>query len=143
AEPRPTCRRGPLPRRAARRAPRRADDPGDAGGDRRAVRAVGDGAGPRWRAPRPHASRGVRYRGRRRFDSLNRLSGGVRDVAARFTRAVDAGAKVLRPIADQFYGNRSGTVQDPFGHTWTIATHIEDVAPEEMARRMAELPPPG
>jgi PhnB protein len=67
----------------------------------------------------------------------------VPDVDARFKRAVDAGAKVLRPVADQFYGDRSGTVEDPFGHTWTIATHVEDVVPEEMARRMAELPPPG
>jgi PhnB protein len=43
---------------------------------------------------------------------------------------------VMRPLADQFYGDRSGTLQDPFGHLWTIATHIEDVAPEEMKRRM-------
>lgn len=45
------------------------------------------------------------------------------------------GAVELRPLKDQFYGDRSGMVTDPFGHSWTIATHVEDVAPEEMARR--------
>ena len=49
--------------------------------------------------------------------------------------AVAAGAKVLRPIQDQFYGDRSGTFEDPFGHVWTIATHVEDVPPEEMQKR--------
>jgi PhnB protein len=67
----------------------------------------------------------------------------IPDVDARFKRAVDAGAKVLRPLENQFYGDRSGTVEDPFGHCWTIATHVEDVSPEEMERRMAEMPPPG
>lgn len=57
------------------------------------------------------------------------------DVDAKFTGAVAAGAKVLRPVMDQFYGDRSGTVTDPFGHQWTIATHIEDVSAEEMGRR--------
>lgn len=54
-------------------------------------------------------------------------------------RAIDAGAKVERPLADQFYGDRSATLTDPFGHIWTIATHIEDVSPEEIDRRMAEM----
>ena len=54
-----------------------------------------------------------------------------------FKRAVDAGAKVERPLQDQFYGDRSGTIIDPFGHKWTIATHIEDVPPEEIDKRMA------
>jgi PhnB protein len=67
----------------------------------------------------------------------------VPDVDAIFKRAVDAGAKVVRPVQDQFYGDRSGTVEDPFGHQWTLATHIEDVSPEEMARRMANMPAPG
>ena len=62
----------------------------------------------------------------------------VENVDAVFDRAVTAGAKVLRPVVDQFYGDRSGTVADPFGHKWTIATHKEDVSPEEMKRRMAE-----
>jgi PhnB protein len=66
----------------------------------------------------------------------------VPDVDARFKRAVDAGAKVLRPVENQFYGDRSGTVEDPFGHCWTIATHVEDVSPDEMEKRMAEMPPP-
>jgi PhnB protein len=59
----------------------------------------------------------------------------VEDVDSRFNQAVAAGAKVERPLQDQFYGDRSGTVVDPFGHKWTIATHKEDVAPEEMKRR--------
>jgi PhnB protein len=57
------------------------------------------------------------------------------DVDARFAAAVAAGAKVVKPLQDQFYGDRSGTVVDPFGHLWTLATHIEDVAPDEMERR--------
>ena len=52
-------------------------------------------------------------------------------------RATAAGAQVLRPVQDQFYGDRSGTVLDPFGHKWTIATHKEDVSPEEIERRFA------
>jgi PhnB protein len=61
----------------------------------------------------------------------------VEDVDAVFGRAVSSGAKVLRPIKDQFYGDRSGNLEDPFGHKWTIATHKEDVSPEEMQRRAA------
>jgi PhnB protein len=57
------------------------------------------------------------------------------DVDVRFATAVAAGAKVERPVVDQFYGDRSGTVVDPYGHKWTLATHIEDVAPEKMSRR--------
>ncbi len=57
------------------------------------------------------------------------------DVDARFATALAAGATVERPVKDQFYGDRSGTLVDPFGHKWTIATHIEDVAPDEMHRR--------
>lgn len=63
----------------------------------------------------------------------------VPDVDARFAAAVAHGATVEKPVANQFYGDRSGTVVDPFGHKWTIATHIEDVSPEEMERRMAAL----
>lgn len=58
-----------------------------------------------------------------------------------FARAVTAGAKVDRPIQDQFYGDRSGTIVDPFGHKWTISTHVEDVSPEEMDRRMKKMQP--
>ncbi len=61
------------------------------------------------------------------------------DVDARFAKALGAGATVEKPVQDQFYGDRSGTISDPFGHKWTIATHIEDVTPEEMGRRMGEL----
>lgn len=62
----------------------------------------------------------------------------VVDCDAVFNRAVTLGAKIERPLQDQFYGDRSGTVLDPFGHKWTIATHTEDLAPEEIARRGAE-----
>jgi PhnB protein len=62
----------------------------------------------------------------------------VEDADQIFDQAVTAGAKVMRPLEDQFYGDRSGTLEDPFGHVWTIATHIEDVSPEEMERRQAE-----
>lgn len=64
----------------------------------------------------------------------------VEDVDARFKRAVEAGATVKRPVKDQFYGDRSGTLEDPFGHIWTISTHVEDVSPEEMKRRLASMP---
>ena len=57
------------------------------------------------------------------------------DVDRVFERAVRAGARALRPVTDQFYGDRSGTLEDPFGHVWTVATHVEDVPPEEMKRR--------
>jgi PhnB protein len=63
----------------------------------------------------------------------------VEDVDAVIARAVELGATLKRPPQDQFYGDRDGHIVDPFGHGWTIATHVEDVAPEEMARRMAEL----
>jgi PhnB protein len=59
----------------------------------------------------------------------------VDDVDRRFAEAVAAGAPVQKPLQDQFYGDRSGTVADPFGHVWTIATHVEDVSPEELERR--------
>ena len=61
----------------------------------------------------------------------------VADVDGVFERSVKAGAKAQRPVADQFYGDRAGTLEDPFGHVWTIATHIEDVPPEELERRAA------
>jgi PhnB protein len=61
------------------------------------------------------------------------------DVDALFKQALAAGGKQERPVVDQFYGDRSGTVVDPFGHKWTLATHKEDVSPEEMNRRMAEM----
>ncbi len=62
----------------------------------------------------------------------------VEDVDSVFERAVGAGAKPLRPVEDQFYGDRSGQFEDPFGHRWSVATHVEDVPPDEMARRAAE-----
>jgi len=64
----------------------------------------------------------------------------VRDVDTVFARAVELGGKVVRAVQDQFYGDRSGTLTDPFGHQWTVSTHVEDVSPEEMQRRMASLP---
>jgi PhnB protein len=62
----------------------------------------------------------------------------VDDVDSTFERAVSGGAKVKQALKNQFYGDRSGTITDPFGHTWTIATHVEDVAPDELQRRMQE-----
>jgi PhnB protein len=61
----------------------------------------------------------------------------VEDVDRVFSQAVAGGAKVRRPVADQFYGDRTGGVEDPFGHLWYIATHTEDVSPEEMRKRAA------
>ncbi|MGH9670678.1 MAG: VOC family protein, partial [Terriglobales bacterium] len=63
------------------------------------------------------------------------------DVDAVVARAVAAGAKLTREVKDQFYGDRSGVIEDPFGHLWTIATHKEDVSPEEIDRRMAAMSP--
>lgn len=59
----------------------------------------------------------------------------VADVDAQFERAVAAGAKVRRPLADQFYGDRVGTLEDPFGHVWTMATRVEDLSHGEIMRR--------
>ena len=66
----------------------------------------------------------------------------VPDVDAAFERAIAAGATVKRPVADQFYGDRTGTLADPFGHVWSLGTHIEDVLPAEMNRRMQEMMKP-
>ncbi|HEY7561521.1 MAG TPA: VOC family protein [Gaiellaceae bacterium] len=62
----------------------------------------------------------------------------VEDVDAVVKRAVDAGATVTMAVADQFWGDRFGAITDPFGHSWSIATHVEDVPPDEMARRAEE-----
>ncbi len=62
----------------------------------------------------------------------------VEDVDAVFKHAISCGATELLPVQDQFYGDRSGGVRDPFGHIWYIATHIEDVSPEEIQRRAAQ-----
>ena len=63
----------------------------------------------------------------------------VDDVDTVFSQAVSLGAQTTRPVVDQFYGDRSGTLTDPFGHVWTIGTHVEDVSAEEMERRMAAM----
>lgn len=65
----------------------------------------------------------------------------VEDVDSVFPRAIAAGGKELKALQDQFYGDRSGTLEDPFGHVWTVSTHKEDVPPEEMERRMSEMAP--
>lgn len=62
----------------------------------------------------------------------------VEDVDATFDKAVRAGARALQKPADQFYGDRSGQFEDPFGHRWNVASHAEDVPPDEMQRRMEE-----
>jgi PhnB protein len=59
----------------------------------------------------------------------------VEDVDTFVQRAVDAGAKIETEVQDQFWGDRFGTISDPFGHVWSVATHVEDVPPEEMAER--------
>ena len=63
----------------------------------------------------------------------------VEDVDSVFERAIGAGAKALRPVEDQFYGDRSGRFEDPFGHRWYVATHVQDVPPEEMEQRAAAV----
>jgi PhnB protein len=63
----------------------------------------------------------------------------LEDVDAVVNRALAAGAELLMPVADQFWGDRCGTVADPFGHKWTVATHREDVSPEEIGRRAKAL----
>jgi PhnB protein len=63
----------------------------------------------------------------------------VDDVDQAYAQAVDAGAAIVRPLQDQFYGERSGTVRDPFGHEWLLGGHIETVTPEEMQRRYTAL----
>ncbi len=62
----------------------------------------------------------------------------VDDVDATFDAALEAGATSVRPVENQFYGDRTGQFEDPFGHRWSVATHIEDVPPDEMEKRMAE-----
>ncbi len=61
----------------------------------------------------------------------------VSDSDAVFAKAIAAGAKPLRPVENQFYGDRTGAFSDPFGHTWHVSTHVEDVSPEELEKRMA------
>ena len=62
----------------------------------------------------------------------------VEDVDGVFERAIEAGAKELQPVEDKFYGDRSGGFEDPFGHRWHVATHVEDIPPDEMEKRAAE-----
>lgn len=63
----------------------------------------------------------------------------VEDVDAVMDRATAAGGRTLRPVENQFYGDRTGTFEDPFGHHWNVMTHVEDVDPDEMQRRMDEM----
>jgi PhnB protein len=62
----------------------------------------------------------------------------VEDVDSVFERALAEGATSIRPVENQFYGDRTGQFEDPFGHRWSVATHVEDVPPEEMEKRAAE-----
>jgi PhnB protein len=61
------------------------------------------------------------------------------DVDRVIERATAEGAKILKPVEDQFYGDRTGFIQDPFGHLWGVATHIEDVSPKDMEERMKKV----
>jgi PhnB protein len=63
----------------------------------------------------------------------------VEDVDKTFDQAVKAGAKELQPLENKFYGDRSATFEDPFGHQWTVSTHVEDIPPDEMAKRAAAM----
>jgi PhnB protein len=63
----------------------------------------------------------------------------VEDVDSVFARAVQNGATPIRPVENQFYGDRTGMFEDPFGHRWNVATHVEDVPPDEMAKRAAQM----
>ncbi len=63
----------------------------------------------------------------------------VEDVDNTFSRAIGSGGKIQRDVENKFYGDRAGTFTDPFGHQWTVATHIEDVSEDEMRRRMAKM----
>jgi PhnB protein len=65
----------------------------------------------------------------------------VPDCDSTFAAAIAAGATELRAVANQFYGDRSGTFRDPYGHVWTVSTHVEDVSEEEIQRRMAAMKP--
>jgi len=80
--------------------------------------------------------------GSRSPQSLGGTTGGiflyVENADAFFNQAVSAGAQVEAPLADMFWGDRYGRLRDPFGHSWSVATHKEDVAPEEMSKRMQE-----
>jgi len=63
----------------------------------------------------------------------------VNDVDAMYSKAVAAGAKSIKPVEDQFYGDRTGTIEDPYGHRWFLATHKEELTPEELNMRMEDL----
>jgi len=63
----------------------------------------------------------------------------VPDVDAAFRKALDAGAREQRPVEDQFWGDRMGTLTDPFGHQWSLATHVKEIPPEELQQRMQEF----
>ena len=63
----------------------------------------------------------------------------LEDVDTVFKKAIASGGTELKPLQDQFYGDRSGTLKDPFGHVWTLATHVEDVSEEEMEKRMKAM----
>lgn len=63
----------------------------------------------------------------------------VEDVDSQFKRAIDAGATQIRPLSDEFYGDRVGAVRDPFGHIWHLATHKEDLTPDQIQKRMEAM----
>ncbi|HEY1357325.1 MAG TPA: VOC family protein [Thermoleophilaceae bacterium] len=65
----------------------------------------------------------------------------VEDVDSTFQSAIDGGATELRAVENQFYGDRSGQFEDPWGHHWSVASHVEDISPEEMEKRAAEMMP--
>ena len=77
----------------------------------------------------------------RTFEPFIGVFGGRHELAvdAQFARAIAAGGKVVKPVQDQFYGDRSGTFVDPFGHQWSVGTHVRDVTMEEMQQAMRQM----
>lgn len=82
----------------------------------------------------------MNFRGPKAFGGTSvHLNVYVKNVDAVVRKAVAAGAKLLRPVQEQFYGDRSGSLEDPFGHVWHLATHIKDISPKEMKKKAAEM----
>jgi PhnB protein len=103
--------------------------PGPGGSISHAEIKIGDSIVMLGGAPNAKASQG---------DSQVNIFLYLEDVDSTFKNAIAAGGKELQPLANQPWGDRYGRLTDPFGHAWALATHIEDVSPEEMARRMKE-----
>ena len=113
--------------------------PGPGGGLMHAAVRIGDSTlmlvdeMPAWGALGPKALKG----------SPVTIHLSVPDVDATVAQAVAAGAKLTMPVADMFWGDRYGQLEDPFGHKWSVATHVRDLTPEQIMQEMAKMPPMG